>query len=80
MFLIPCICFVLCTRFRKEKKKKKKKKKKTKERKKKKERETSQKRKKRKKREGFFYCPFPFDGGDDSRTNPFEVRGNDENQ
>jgi hypothetical protein len=72
MFLIPCICFVLCTRFRKEKKKKKKKKTK--------EREKKERRHKKKKREGFFYCPFPFDGGDDSRTNPFEVRGNDENQ
>jgi hypothetical protein len=64
-----------------EKRKRKRKRKKLKKEKRKKKKE---KRKrditKKKKREGFFYCPFPFDGGDDSRTNPFEVRGNDENQ
>ena len=36
--------------------------------------------KKRKEKECIFQCPFPFDVGDDSRMNPFEERGNDENQ
>jgi hypothetical protein len=68
VFFIPCLCFVLCTKFKKKKKDVKKKKK---------VRETSQKKNKK---EGIFYYPFPFDVGDDSRTNPFEERGNDENQ
>jgi hypothetical protein len=37
-------------------------------------------KKKKKKKEDIFYCPFPFDVGDDSRANPFEERGNDEDQ
>jgi hypothetical protein len=64
---------------KKKKKKKKrdvKKKKKRKEKKKKKERRHKKKEKKR----SIFWCPFPFDVGDDSRMNSFEERGNDENQ
>jgi hypothetical protein len=34
----------------------------------------------KKKKKKYFYCPFPFDVGDDSRANLFEERGNDENQ
>jgi hypothetical protein len=33
-----------------------------------------------KKKKSIFWCPFPFDVGNDSRANPFEERGNDENQ
>jgi hypothetical protein len=56
------------------------KKKKEKRHKKKKEEKKKERRHKKKKKRSIFWCHFPFDVGDDSRTNPFKERGNDENQ
>jgi hypothetical protein len=72
VFFIPCLCFVLCTKF-KEKKKSLKKIKNKKER-------CHKKNKRKRKKKVFSSVLFLFDIGDDSMTNPFEERGNDENQ
>jgi hypothetical protein len=58
----------------------KKKKKKEKRHKKKRRKEKRAMSQKEKKKRSIFWCHFPFDVGDDSRTNPFKERGNDENQ